>query len=431
MGGPERQTTPRTGLDDFVAGLLRYGTLGYLPPDVLKQLFPPVPGTPGQPAQPPGGGGGGVTPGGDRPPEPQIPTGWHTTGATDPISMLLASLTGGSPSNPSIQPPYAEPVGGQPAYDQPAPNQPPGYPQPPVPGFPPNQPGVGGGGVPTTAGNLPPAGSVPFDIGKFIQGRLSIPQYGGPFTAPANPLQNLAAGGAGQSLASFFNPNSQTGAGAGSQILQSLLNRGGQSSQTPERSILDILGATGPQADLTSAFSALDNQRRFGLGRDIRDLREQFSFSGNRFGSDLANAIANRQSESEANFLAQTAPLAANLAPQLFGQRVSALGTAGQLGQGAGEQSLQALLAAPGAYSTTSAVPGQVASQGFNIGEQLRQILQGDVGAKQAEFTRTQGGLFPTLLQYAAGAPQIYTPGIGQQLLGAGTTVGASALGAK
>lgn len=423
MGGPERQTTPRTGLDDFVAGLLRYGTLGYLPPNVLSQLFPPVPGTPGQPPA--------------RPGNPVFPPGGYQPPHTDELSTLVSMLTGGgAPGGPSIQPaiqpPYAEPAGGQPAYDQPAPNQPPGYP-PSQPGFPPNYPPVipgVPGGVPAP-GNTPPPGSVPFDIGQFIQGRLSVPQYGGPFTAPANPLQTMAAGGVGQSLASFFNPASQTGAGAGSQILQSLLNRGNQSSQTPERSILDMLGAIGPQADLNSAFSALDTQRRTGLGKDIRDLREQFSFSGNRFGSDLANAIATRQTDSENNFLAQTAPLAANLAPQLFGQRVSALGTAGQLGQGAGDQSLQALLGLPGAYSTTSAVPGQVANQGFNIGEQLRQILQGDIGAKQAEFTRTQGGLFPTLLQYAAGAPNIYTPGIGQQLLGAGTTVGASALGAK
>lgn len=419
MGGPQRQTTPRTGLDDFVAGLLKYGTLGYLPPDVLNQLFPPTPGTPGA------GGGGHPTfdfLGGGGP------------SIQPPIPGMSADVVGGGGNNWNYNP------GGN------------------------GLPGGGGGGgvggfdpgsLPLSGGNAPPAGSVPFDIGKFIQGRLSIPQYGGPFTAPVNALQSGALGGAGSSLASFFGPRSTTsgypfasppiggggggggfpnvttgaGIGTGNDIISQLLGRGIQTSQTPERSILDILGIQGPQANLASAFSALDAQRRTGLAQDVNNLREQFSFTGNRFGSDLANAIGQRQSASEQNYLANVAPLAAQLAPQMFGQQVSALGTAGQLGGEAGNQSLQALLGLPGAFSTTSMLPGQVAGQGFNLGEQLRQIMQGDTSARQAEFTRTQGGLFPTLLQYAAGAPQIYTPGIGQQALGAGA--GVAALGAK
>ena len=75
--GPTQVTTPRTGLDDFVAGLLKYGTLGFLPPQVLQQLLGPVPGTPdggggniptsgggGSGGGIGGGGGGGVLPGG-------------------------------------------------------------------------------------------------------------------------------------------------------------------------------------------------------------------------------------------------------------------------------------------------------------------------------------------------------------------------------
>lgn len=420
MGGPDRQTTPRTGLDDFVAGLLKYGTLGYLPPDVLNQLFPPTPGA--------GGGGAG---GGGGQPNVNPGTGGH--GFLD------------------AQPPQIGPTG-------------PGGPSASI-GIA-DQLGITGNnnslweqlGITGNTQQGIPAGSQPFDIGKFIQGRLSVPQYGGQFTAPINALQNTAAAGAGSSLASFFSPRPPnihppmfgappvqpgggggaggfTGPGAGmtigNDIISQLMGRGAQGSQTGERTLLDILGMQGPQANLSAAFQALDAQRRTGLAQDTRDLREQFSFSGNRFGTDLANAITKRQGESEQNFMAQAAPLAASLAPQMFGQQVSALGTAGQLGQGAGQQSLEALLGLPGAFSQTSMLPGQVASQGFNLGEQLRQIMQGDTSAKQAEFTRTQGALFPTLLQYAAGAPQIYTPGIGQQLLGAGTAVGGAALGAK
>lgn len=453
MGGPDRQTTPRTGLDDFVAGLLKYGTLGYLPPDVMSQLYPPVPGVGGQ-TQPPPGLGGGNQPGGD-----------------------IQALLGGPMALPPVQ------------GDAPAP-PPPGY--PPTGGFnygfPPGYnppPGYGTGtATPQQPSNTVPGGAMPFDIGQFIQGRLSIPQYGGQFTAPTNALQNTAAAGAGSALSSFFGqqapqpgrpfqppsiqppimggnawsppaagmmsafgmpPQAQpqpqppggnfTGPGAGvtmgSDIISQLFGRGTQTSQTPERSLLDMLGMQGPQANLAAAFQALDAQRRTGLAQDTRDLREQFSFSGNRFGTDLANAIGQRQSQSEQNFLAQAAPLAAQVAPQSFGQQVSALGTAGQLGQGAGQQSLEALLGLPGAFSQTSLLPGQVAGQGFNLGEQLRSIMQGDTAAKQAEFTRTQGALFPTLLQYAAGAPQIYTPGIGQQLLGTGAGLGGAALGAK
>lgn len=428
MGGPERQTTPRTGLDDFVAGLLKYGTLGYLPPDVLNQLLAPVPGTPGGGGQPGEGGGG----------QPDIGNpDWH-------FNPMLA---GGTPGGglPGLQASAAAPGG------------------------------IGLGGQP----NAPiPSGAVPFDIGQFLQGRLSVPQYGGLFTAPTNQLQTNAAGGAGSALAAFFGqsptqtggrsgypglPNippgplppgmslaalasggggggyppavggggTPAGIGTGNDIISALLGRGQQGGGSIERSLLGILGAQGPQANLAQAFAALDAQRRTGLAQDTRDLREQFSFGGNRFSSDLANAIGARQSTSEQNFLAQAAPLAAQLAPQLFSAQTQALGTAGQLGLGSNQQSLEALLGLPQAFSTTSMLPGQVAGQGFNLGEQLRQIMQGDVAGRQAEFTRTQGALFPTLLQYAAGAPQIYTPGIGQQLLGAGTTLGASALGAK
>lgn len=425
MGGPERQTTPRTGLDDFVAGLLKYGTLGYLPPDVLNQLFPPTPGTPG------------------------------TGGGPHPTFDLKSLLTGGGPfigpTVPGMSTTVPSDIGGGNNWNyNPGGNGLPGGGGQPGGGLP-----FDPGSLPPGTGNAPPAGSVPFDIGKFIQGRLSIPQYGGPFTAPVNALQSGALGGASSALSAFFAPRSNTtgplfasppigggggglnggipnvttgaGIGTGNDIISQLLNRGTQTGQTPERSLLDVLGIQGPQANLNAAFQALDAQRRTGLAQDVNNLREQFSFTGNRFGSDLANAIGQRQSASEQNYLANVAPLAAQLAPQLFGQQVSALGTAGQLGGEAGNQSLQALLGLPGAFSTTSMLPGQVAGQGFNLGEQLRQIMQGDTSARQAEFTRTQGGLFPTLLQYAAGAPQIYTPGIGQQAIGAG----AAALGAK
>lgn len=610
MGGPDRQTTPRTGLDDFVAGLLKYGTLGYLPQSVLQQFLPPIPGA-GNPGLPGGGlPGGGLPPGFGGPgSEPLQPP----PGGGQPITQPQG------PGGPMINPPVPGGGGGLQFF--------PGGIQPSVndgslPGFPGGPPGGAGGGMQgfgfpglpggwTPNGPQPPApntpagGAVPFDIGQFITGQLSLPQYGGQMTAGANPLQlqaaqasqsglsqiapgvtpsvlaqlfgmaqprgsqqldpalsSLLGGGgfanqpganilqqlglgggpgsqylarAGQLSASANSPLQQfLGAGAGQQ--QDLLtqlglsNPAGQASQFlmrqagptgAETQAQGLLGGLAGGQDLSSLFSQIDAARQQGLNRDVGNLREQFSSAGAGLSTGLAREIANRQQQSQTDFISQIGQLglgalqnrtgaAAALGGlggqqgqrqvdigQILGQlglggagaQTGALSAAGQLGlggqqigagaaqgltqaqladlsrttdigqimqnlglqagstlgqQGIGQagllsqilqgnqaNSLSALQSIPGAYQTLLQAPQQAAASSANIGDMLRQIQQQSLSAQQAEYQRTAGALFPSILQYAAGAPQIYTPGIGQQLLGAGTTLGSAALGGK
>lgn len=587
--GPERQTTPRTGLDDFVAGLLRYGTLGYLPQSTLSQLYPPVPGTPqtgvlppgtggpgSEPLTPPGFpfGGGGVPPGGGPMIGPTAPGAGGGGGGLTRFLGPLANVQAGAP-----------PQAGNSLKDI-------------INGL------INPGGTPGGAsGGLPGGpGAVPFDLGQFIIGQLSLPQYGGQMTAGADPLQLQAAqasqaglGGINPQLGGDVlsrllgqaNPQSQAsnippqlqallsgfanqpgastlqaltggggpgggyldraasgsaaatspltqflGAGAGQQ--QDLLTRLGLSNPTAQASQF-LMGQTGPAGaesqaqgilgglaggqDLSSLFSQIDAARQQGLSRDIGNIREQFSAGGAGLSTGLARSIADRQQQSERDYLSQIGQLglgslqgrtgaAAALGGlggqtaqrqvdigQILGQlglggagaQAGALGAAGQLGlggqqigagaaqgitqaqladlsrtgdigqimqslglqagstlgqQGIGQAdllsrlfqgnqatSLSALQSIPGAYGSLLQAPQQAASSAASLGDMLRQIQQQGLSAQQAEYQRTAGALFPSILQYAAGAPQIYTPGIGQQLLGAGTTLGAAALG--
>lgn len=146
----------------------------------------------------------------------------------------------------------------------------------------------------------------------------------------------------------------------------------------------------GGGGDIGQIYQALDAQRRQSLGTDIRDLREQFSGQGLRYGTDLANAITTRQGQSEQNLNATVAQLIPQLLgsqtqsrsaglnflaqiPQLLtsvggttgnlglGQQqntISGLGTAGQLGLGASGQSLSGM---------QSAIQSILSGQGLNL----------------------------------------------------------------
>lgn len=103
----------------------------------------------------------------------------------------------------------------------------------------------------------------------------------------------------------------------------------------------------------------------------------------------------------------------------------------GNLFQGAQGQSLQAMLGLPGAYGDLSKLPLNLAQQGYSIGQQGQISDQAALDKQMQEYMRTFGGLFNMVGNYAAGAPVISQPGLGGQLLGAGTTLGAAALGGK
>jgi hypothetical protein len=268
------------------------------------------------------------------------------------------------------------------------------------------------GGAATTAGGG--------GLGRFLQDILGIPQYGGQMTAGPNTLQRQGLNLAGQGLSSF-SPNT------GQNIIQQLLGLAGGGGPGADflrtaGTGLTNLGMTGATPDVASIFQALDNQRRAGLERDVGDIREQFSFGGNRLSSDLMRAISGRQAESEASFLGEGSRVAAQLAPALFQGKVGALSGAGDIGNLLNQLSLGASSSLPGAFQTTSLLPGAVAGQGFNIGEQGRAIEQGGLDRMMQEFLRTQMGLLQPALGYAAGAPLISSPGAGSQVLGAGAT---------
>lgn len=147
---------------------------------------------------------------------------------------------------------------------------------------------------------------------------------------------------------------------------------------------------SGNGADIGSIFQALDAQRRQSLGTDVRDLREQYSNAGLRYGTDLSNAIATRQGQSEQNLNASMAQLIPSLLsssnqsqsiglnflsqlPSLLTQvgsttgglnlgqqqnTISSLGQAGNLGLGGSAQTLSGL---------QSAITSILSGQGLNL----------------------------------------------------------------
>ena len=194
--------------------------------------------------------------------------------------------------------------------------------------------------------------------------------------------------------------------------------------------ILSGIGTSG-SPDFAALGQALRGQSDIGLDRTIRDLREQFSTAGLRFGSDIRNEVARAGNESTANLNAELARLgisAAESQGQLrlgAGQALGGLGL-GQTGQisdlfsgGAGRQQ-EANLALPGIFSGLSNLPTQVGGGGFALGEGFRGIQDTENVRRAQEFQRTEATLLPMLLNFFAGAPQITSPGIGQQLLGFG-----------
>ena len=356
------------------------------------------------------------------------------------------------------------------------------------------------------------------NLGEFIQNTFTYPGYGKQLTAGQTSQQGLAMGNVINALQA---PNSLSAVRSGllnfggegrpngleelfaalpqgTNILDQIANgtttaqnRLGAGTATPERAALaSLVGSGAPQAtdllkslfesrsgagnnswDLNSITAALDGQRRFGLDRDVRDIREMFSSQGLRESSNLADAVATRQSESEANLFAELA----RIAPQLVGagsselQALTQLGTnlgslelggqeniiraltgagelglggasidtqalqsilgsqlqagqsAGQIGlgqadilsqlfQGQQGRELQALLGLPGAEATYGQLGLDQSQSLFNMGEVVRQALQGGLDRQYQDY-QFQNQLFPQILSFLSGAPQpTYAP---------------------
>ena len=266
--------------------------------------------------------------------------------------------------------------------------------------------GGGGANIPNT-GNIPIAGNPNPSGGQFGMNpgfirsapdrTFDISGFGGGGGNPS--LQGLGAFAPGQTQ--FPGPS-----GSGNDILQAFQQ-----------------AATSGPYQLPAIASALEAQRQQQLARNQRDLREQFSATGNRFSTDFINALTQQQTESMNN---QNATLA-QLIPTLSGQ------------------SLQALLASPQALTQVSQLPYQLGGlsqqlaggdinllgQAYGGQEAARTAADTLAGRGYQEYQRTQN-LLPHLLAFLSGAPAPeYTTSPFTQGVNTATGIGSLALGAK
>lgn len=296
-----------------------------------------------------------------------------------------------------------------------------------------------------------------------IYNNLSTPSYGGPLTAPTDPLQKggMAAVQSGldalpdfQNLGRDITSGLQGVAGASmapSSLMNLLQNRPGtdilQGLNGPGGAIGELtkLGSEGG-GDFAGILAAMNKARQGSLSDDLRNVSERFSESGLRNSTDLAASLGDTSNRSEANWLSQ----ASQLIPQITSARTGALSAAGQLGLGAGSalqqgglqagdilsqlfqgqqgRGLQALQTLPGVAQLFANLPGQVGSGAYNVGAAQQGQDTAGMQAKLQEFIRTNGAFLAPILNFAAGAPQISGPGKGSQLLQGGATIGAAAL---
>lgn len=189
-----------------------------------------------------------------------------------------------------------------------------------------------------------------------IMQAFSLPSYQGPFTTGSTPLQQQATDYASEFLRS--NPTAQPNFGA--DTLQELVSTGGR-------------------FDNTEQFAALEGITNRRLEEGNARLNEMFGNQGLRFGSDVARGQAGLSAE----LLGQESLQRAQIAQQSF--------------ENATNRRLQALGLAP---QQAQAQLG-LANQAFNMGETQRQGQDAGIQRQMAEFARTQGGLFPLLLQFA------------------------------
>lgn len=188
-----------------------------------------------------------------------------------------------------------------------------------------------------------------------IMSAFSLPSYQGPFTATSTPLQQQAT-----DYASEFLRSNQETANMGNNTLQELITTGGR-------------------FDNTEQFKALEGITNRRMAEGQAQINENFGSQGLRYGSDVAKG----QGGLAAELLAQESLNRAQIAQQSFenatNRRLQALGLAPQVGA----QNL----------SNARTV--------YDIGESNRQIEDTGIQRMMAEFARTQGGLFPLLLQFA------------------------------
>ena len=361
---------------------------------------------------------------------------------------LTADATGGGiagllPPPIDLAEPVVPEVGTLPVTPSPPPIEDSGLPgtQPVIPEPIPTEPPLAGGNGEVSDAQPNPlqafldqiqSGNPLQDLAQFF----SLPTFEGPFTTPATDLQRQSLGASSEFLGTSLPERNQTA----QDSLQELIRTGGEGAPgvdplsaltretSAEPTLEEFLTTGGGRFDLSPQFSALEaiNKRR--LEEQLAVQKEQFGVLGARFGTDIAKG----RGELEARALESGAGQRAEIAGQSFREqqqrRLESLGLASgrdiareQIGLagrgqdlqmqdliqrvfGAGqERRLGALRLGEEGRRTDIAgreQRGREIEGGFRLGEAERQIGDTAVQRQIAEFARTQGALFPLLMQF-------------------------------
>ena len=227
-----------------------------------------------------------------------------------------------------------------------------GFNQPPVidPNILPPGGDLGGGG-----GQGDTGGFSGFDNNAFadILKQFSLPAFDGNTNIGPTPLQQQSTDFASDLLAN--NPFAQT--------------------ENINQALSDLL--SGQSFDNTAQFDALEVRNKRRLEEEQAQLSELFGTQGARFGSDIARGSADLRARSLEAGALQRAQIEQSSFQDAQNRRLQSLTAPGQIGQ---QQLNQA----------TSA---------FNIGQANQATEERNLQRQMAEFARTQGALFPFLLQ--------------------------------
>lgn len=178
-------------------------------------------------------------------------------------------------------------------------------------------------------------------------------------------LQQLAASGNNPFISQLAGLAMPTGGGAGGNALAELFS-------SPQASAL--LGG-GQGNDLNTIAEAIAAAQQPQLNRNVRDLREQFSFNGLRKSTDLNQGVAQLMAESQSGLqgiLAQIAPqIAQNQNTTSLGALNALTGIGGQLSQldqSSLASRIAALTGASGAQNTQLGTLGNILGSAGQLG---------------------------------------------------------------
>ena len=190
-------------------------------------------------------------------------------------------------------------------------------------------------------------------FGEFLK-QFSLPTFQGPFSTPSTGLQRQALGAAGE----FLDADPAGSQAQSEQALQELL--------------------AGTPFNNTAEFDALENVNKRRLGEESAQLNELFGTLGGRFGTDIAKGQSDLRARALDNEALQRATIGRESFENSQNRRLGAL---------------------PEARQAATSRLGNITDL-FRLGEADRQIGDQGIQRQLAEFARTQGAIFPLLMQF-------------------------------